>query len=328
MPAEWAKHAATWLAWPHDTTTFPSRIPQAEKIFTEIIFHLHTGELVELFVLNEAMLGRASAQLQERGVDLTRINFHIMDYADVWARDTAPTFIFNKDAGKQALIKWKFNAYGNKFPPLLKDNAMADEAGKYLNLSLIPSSFICEGGAIETSGQGMLLTTKECLLNPNRNPDKSQTDIETELKSLTGAKQVIWLEKGLVNDHTDGHIDEIARFVSANKIACAFEEDKTCPDYEILQANYKTLSAVAEVVKLPMPHFRYDDGELAPASYANFYVANQVVLVPQFNDPNDGKALEIIQSLFPDRRAIGIDCTDLLYGGGAIHCITQQQPAV
>lgn len=328
MPAEWAKHQATWLAWPHDITTFPDRIPQAEKIFTEIIFHLHTGEVVELFILDENMLNRAKTYLQKRGVDLARVSFHKMAYEDVWTRDTAPTFVIDKNTQQPALIKWRYNAYGNKFPPLLKDSAMADEAAKYLNLPLATSSFICEGGAIETNGAGILLTTEECLLNPNRNPDKSKQDIEEELKTLTGATQVIWLAKGLVNDHTDGHIDEIARFVAIDKIACAFTGDKTNPNYEILQANFKILSSLAEAVKLPMPNFHYDDGELAPASYANFYIANQVVLVPQFNGPNDAPALEIIQSLFPERKAIGIDCADLIYGGGTIHCLTREQPAV
>lgn len=326
MPAEWAKHEATWLAWPHDITTFPDRIPQAEKIFTEIIYHLHSGERIELFVTDKNMQARAQALLKARGVDLGRVNFHIMDYADVWTRDTAPSFVLNNKT--RALIKWKFNAYGNKFPTLLKDAAMPDAVAAYLKETVITPSFICEGGAIETNGRGLLLTTEECLLNPNRNPDKSKQGIEEELKSLTGAKQVIWLEKGLVNDHTDGHIDEVARFVAADKIVCAWTDDKTNPNYEILRTNYEILSNVAEIFKLMLPNFHYDDGELAPASYANFYIANQVVLVPQFNDPNDAPALKIIQSLFPERPAIGIDCTDLIYGGGTIHCITQQQPAV
>lgn len=327
MPAEWEPHAATWLAWPHDIITFPDRVPQVEKTFADIIHHLHTGERVELFVLDKTMQERASTLLKERGVDLAAVNFHIMDYADVWSRDdTTPTFVLDKNTGQQILIKWQYSAYGHKFPPLLKDGAKGDEVAKYLNRPLETINIFGEGGAVETNGQGLLLTTEECLLNPNRNLNKTKSEIESELKKYLGAEKIVWLAKGLVNDHTDGHIDELARFVSPTKLVCAYEDDKTSPNYKIIQANYQILKDVAEVVKLPMPHFHYDGGELAPASYANFYIANQVVLVPQFNDPNDTAAVKIIQSLFPDRQAIGIDCTDLIYGGGVIHCVTREQP--
>ena len=192
---------------------------------------------------------------------------------------------------------------------------------------------ILEGGAVETNGEGTLLTTEQCLLNPNRNPGLSKDDIEKYLGDYLGAKKIIWLKEGLVNDHTDGHIDEMARFADKNTILCAYEDDPKDPNFSILEANYQLLQKATNqdgkpfnLVRLPMPHMVYDNGEKAPVSYANFYVGNAVVLAATFQDPNDEQALQILQNQFPDKKVIGIDCCDIIYGGGAIHCMTQQQP--
>ena len=313
MPAEWEKHTATWLAWPYDPITFPNRVEKVEKVFATIIHHLQHNELINLLVLNKDMKQRATELLYSH-----KIIFHTVDYADVWIRDYGPIFLKNNSA----CVKWKYDAYGKKFPDLLKDDKVFYKIK--LNSMLTPN-IIMEGGAIEVNGHGTLITTEQCLLN--RNPHLNKQQIENYLKKYLGVTKIIWLKKGIINDHTDGHIDEIARFVNKNTILVAYEQYPNDPNFEILNNNFNILQNSFNLVKLPMPKINYDDGKRAPASYANFYIANKIVLVPQFNDKNDKIALDIIQSQFPKRKAIGIDCTDLIYGGGTIHCITQQQPA-
>ena len=250
----------------------------------------------------------------------------------MWLRDTGPIFV--KDgSGKTVITKWLFNAWGNKFPELLKDSAIPEKIGKWKKFPVEKPGIIIEGGAIDVNGGGVCLTTEQCLLNENRNPGKTKADIEKYLEEYLGIRKTVWLKEGLVNDHTDGHIDELARFVAPGKIVCAYEDDPDDENYRILQANYKTLTEAAdtngkpfEVVKLPMPHVRYDDGSKAPVSYTNFYIGNTVVLAATFNDENDGEALEILRGSFPGREVEGIDCSDIIYGGGALHCMTQQQP--
>ena len=197
------------------------------------------------------------------------------------------------------------------------------------------AKMILEGGSIEVNGAGVLLTTEQTLLNPNRNPDLNKKQIENYLSDYLGASKIIWLKKGLVNDHTDGHIDDVAKFVSSNKILCAYEDNVEDENFKILNDNYQILKNSTdqngrpfELIKLPMPHMKYDDGLKAPVSYCNFYIGNSVILAPIFNDPNDAKALAIIQSCFPERKVVAIDCSEIIYGGGAIHCMTKQQPEI
>lgn len=305
MPAEWEPHSAVWLAWPYDTITFgslnekdeklnPERLKIVENVFRQIIEALEDSEKVNL------------------------ITKDVADYADVWTRDYMPTFVKNEE-GKLAAVKWIYNAYGEKFEQLLKDNNVWNEVNKKLHIETIETGIILESGAIETNGDGVLITTEECILK--RNLTKEQA--EEAFAKYLGIKKVIWLKNGLVNDHTDGHVDELARFVAPNKILCAYEEG-----YESLEENFKILTATNfEIIKLPMPHMTYSNGMKTPASYTNFYIGNKVVLAPTFNDLNDTKALAIIQSCFPGRKVVPIDCSELIYGGGALHCITQQVPA-
>lgn len=338
MPAEWEKHSAVWLAWPYDKTTFTKSIENAEKTFCKIIKALEGSEKVELIVLNDQMQTRAEKLLKTFGANLSNITFHQVEFADVWTRDYAPFFLINREQKDLAWVKWKYNAYGkagnpsfNDFEQLLKDNKVfniLNPGGKKFIADMV-----LEGGAIEINGLGSLLTTKQTLLNPNRNPNSSKEQIEEYLKNYLGVSNIVWLEMGLINDHTDGHIDDIARFVSINKILVAYEDNAEDENFKILDDNYKVLTGAKdqdgklfEVVKLPMPHMKYDDGSKAPVSYTNFYIGNNVVLVPVYNDPNDAKAMEIIQACFPERKAVGIDCREIIYGGGAIHCMTQQQP--
>ena len=337
MPAEWEKHSAVWLAWPYDKTTFTKGVDSAEKTFCEIIKALEGSEKVELLILDSQMQSRAENLLKTFGVDLNNVVFHQAKFADVWARDYGPFFLINRAQKNLAWIKWQYNAYGKAedpyFTDLLKDNEVfniLNSEGKKFMVDMV-----LEGGAIEVNGSGTLLTTKQTLLNPNRNPNLNKEQIEQNLKNYLGVNNIIWLEKGLINDHTDGHIDDIARFVSSKKILAAYENNREDENFKILDDNYKVLSKALdqdgklfEVIKLPMPHMKYDDSSKAPVSYTNFYIGNTVVLVPVFNDPNDEKTMQIIQSCFPDRKVVGIDCTEIIYGGGAIHCVTQQQPAI
>ncbi len=349
MPAEWEKHEAVWLAWPHDITTFTEGIEKAEKTFCEIIKSLEGGEKVELIVLDDAMQKRSENALKKFGADLNNINFHQVPYADVWTRDYAPIFLKNN-----VWTKWEYNVYGKAnedkiyWAPLLKDNQV------FKKIPLMGEKFepgiVLEGGSIEVNGQGTLITTEQCLLNPNRNPDLTKEQIEQYLKDYLGVKKIIWLKRGLVNDHTDGHIDDLVKFVSSNKILCAYEENEADENYQILKDNHDALMNSTdqdgksfEVVKLPMPHIRYKEGhsvhsqdkdtssqnsesEKAAASYINFYIGNEAVLATIYNDPNDSEALKIIQGCFLERKVVGIDCSEIIYGGGTIHCMTQQVP--
>jgi agmatine deiminase len=340
MPAEWEKHSAIWLAWPHDEISFPNRIDKVENDVVKIIQAISPYEQVELLVLNEATKTKAASKLNHAKVDLSKVTFRETDYMDGWMRDCGPIFV--KDAaGKMAMIKWIFNVWGGKFPDLLPDDKLPYRLKEWLGLEMQEPQLVLEGGAIDVNGAGLCLTTEQCLLNENRNLGKTKKDVEKFLADYLGVKKTLWLWKGLVNDHTDGHIDELARFVEPNKIICAYEDSEKDENYAILKNNYETLQNATnlegnpfEILKLPMPHLFYDKNKpfeaenQAPASYTNFYIGNNVILASIFNDPNDAKALEIIRYCFPDRKVVGIDCSDIIYGGGAIHCMTQQQPSI
>lgn len=348
MPAEWEPHSAIWLAWPHDEISFPGRVPKVEQDVIKIISAIHQSERVELLVLDSLMQQRTSTLMLKAGVDLAKISFRITEYIDGWMRDCGPMFVKNHTPpqsppilGGVTLIKWIFNQWGGKFPDLLPDDKLPYKMKEWLNLEMFEPQLVLEGGAIDVNGQGLCLTTEQCVLNENRNLGKTKKDVEKYLQDYLGMQKTIWLFEGLVNDHTDGHIDELARFVAPNKIVCAYEDDKKDENYAILKNNYETLQSATnlegkpfEIIKLPMPHVYFSDapagneaGSKAPVSYTNFYIGNTVVLASIFNDFNDAKALEIIQSCFPDRKVVGIDCSDIIYGGGAVHCMTMQQPA-
>jgi len=349
MPAEWEPHKAIWLSWPHDEISFPGRVPKVQSDVVKIISAIHPSEQVELFILDEQMQAQASAMLLAAGVDLSKVTFRIANYMDGWMRDCGPIWVHSsssplplgegKGSSDFTLVKWIFNQWGGKFPDLLPDDALPYKIKEWLGLKM--EQLVLEGGAIDVNGQGICLTTEQCVLNENRNGGKTKLDVEKFLADYLGVKKTIWLWKGLVNDHTDGHIDELARFVSANKIVCAYEDNEQDENYAILKNNYETLigatnleSKPFEVIKLPMPHKSFEgtaagvsgSDAKAPVSYTNFYIGNTVVLMSVYNDPSDQKAVEIIQACFPGRKVVPIDCSDIIYGGGAIHCMTQQQP--
>jgi agmatine deiminase len=335
MVAEWEKHSAVWLAWPYDTNSFPNIIKDIEQSYCQIIKALENSEKVNLIVLSEEEKTRIEKILLNFGINIDNIIFFIKNYGDVWTRDYAPIALININ-NEIAYTKWNFNAYGKgddpSFSDLLKDDKVFNEIIDESKKVIFKPGIVLEGGSVDTNGNGTIITTEQCLLNLNRNPDLSKDLIEANLKSYLGVDNIIWLKEGIMNDHTDGHIDEIARFVSSSIIVCAYEDDKNDPNYSILDNNLKVLEGALDkdgnkfnIIKLPMPHMNYDNGEKAPVSYTNFYIGNTVVLMSIFNDSNDKKAMDIIQSLFKNHKVIGIDCSKIIYGGGAIHCITMQE---
>lgn len=337
MPAEWEPHEGTWLSWPKDPITWPDRVPQVELIFIEIIFHLSKYEKVFLLVDDEATLEKVCIRLKERGAELKNIFFYQIQTVDSWTRDYAPNFLIREIDGEKelAMNHWRFNAWGGKYPELMADTMIPKELELVLEINRFVPDMVLEGGSIDVNGKGTLLTTKQCLLNPNRNPDFSQEKIEQILKDFLNVNHIIWLGDGIEGDDTDGHVDDITRFVNPNTIVTAVETDEKDFNYRPLQDNLECLKKATDqdgkkfdVVELPMPGFVGDDEGRLPASYANFYIANQLVLVPTYKHRNDDRALAILKELFPKREIVGIPCEDLVYGFGAIHCVTQQQPKV
>lgn len=335
MPAEWERHAALWLAWPHDPETFPDCIPAVEETYLQIIDILHRGEPIHLCVRDRDMKERVRTRLQERGIDLDRINLHIFDYADVWIRDYGPIFVVHPEQRKLAMVHWYFNAWGQKYETHLKDTRIPSLIHKKMPIPYFRPEMVLEGGSIDVNGRGTLLTTEHCLLHPSRNPHLNKGEIEVMLREYLGVKHVIWLNRGIAGDDTDGHVDDVARFVNPTTVVCASEEDEGDEDFAVLKENLERLQVSRDqdgkplkVVKLPTPAVVAGKSDRLPASYVNFYIGNETVLVPLFGDSQDPEALKIFQSLFPRRAVRGIPCADLIQGLGALHCMTQQQPAL
>ena len=332
MPAEWEKHDAIWLAWPYDPTTFPERVERVEATYVQIVKEVHEGEMVNLFVKDEQTKQKATRMFKEAKIDLSKITFYVFGYADVWFRDYGPVFVQNQNH-ELAMIHWNFNSWGEKYETLLKDKAIPNVINQKMKLKCFKPGIVLEGGSIDVNGKGTLLTTEQCLLNKNRNPDLNKKQIEKYLSDYLGVTHFIWLKRGILGDDTDGHIDDLARFVNPSTIVCAYQEDENDVDYDVLKENYQILCQAVDqdgkklkIVKLPMPKVVSDQDERLPASYTNFYIGNEKVLVPVFDHKNDGTALSILQDLFPTRKVVGIRCVDLVYGFGTIHCISQQQP--
>ncbi|MDP2599463.1 MAG: agmatine deiminase family protein [Deltaproteobacteria bacterium] len=326
MPAEWEPHKGTWLSWPKDPVTFPDRVEKVENLYCEMMSHLSAGEKVFLLVDDAATKKKVLQKLGEIKTNLPNIVIHIVPTADVWIRDYGPNFLLR---GKElAFNHWIFNAWGGKYEELMADTAIPEKLQPLLKCKMFEPGIVLEGGSIDVNGEGVCLTTKQCLLNKNRNPHLSQKEIENYLKEYLGLNEIVWLNEGVEGDDTDGHIDDIARFVAPNTVVCAVEEDLKDKNYKILQENYEILKSRFETIPLPMPGIVSGDNGKLPASYANFLIANECVLAPIFNHKNDGKALDILRECFPKRRIVGLDCRDLIWGMGAIHCITQQQPAI
>jgi len=337
MPAEWHRHHATWLTWPKDPETWPGLVDRVEEVFLQMMAALAPHEIVNLLVDNSETERQLRARCTFNGAE--NVRFIHLETVDSWIRDYGPNFLINED-GLLAFNDWSFNAWGNKYAELKKDDNIPKLLEPILQVGRFEPGIVMEGGSIDVNGAGCVLTTEQCLLNPNRNPDLNREAIEQYLKDFLGVKKVLWLGDGIVGDDTDGHVDDIARFVAPGVIVCALEDDPTDANYELLQDNLKRLKSMIdlqrrpfEIISLPMPGIvggtSTDNRNLErlPASYANFYIANNVVLAPVFAHSNDQIALDILQRVFLDRRVVGINCEALVWGMGTIHCVTQQQPA-
>ena len=327
MPAEWEPHEATWLAWPHNEEDWPGRFEPIHWVYGEIVRKLSQVERVRILLQNDEVEYTARNVLEKCGAQWEAIEFYPMPTDRVWARDFAPLFV--KSATEIAAVKWRFNGWA-KYPNHLRDEAAGHAIPLLVKTDFWQPGVVLEGGSVDVNGAGLLLTTEECLLSPiqSRNPDLSRTEIETALSDYLGIDRVLWLRNGIVGDDTHGHIDDLARFTDSNTVVIVTEQDRSDPNYEPLLENLEILSHYPVLTrKLPMPAPLYFDGQRLPASYANFYIANKMVLVPTFNDPNDRIALNVLAECFADRQVTGINCVELVWGLGTLHCMTQQQPA-
>jgi len=337
MPAEWESHAGTWLTWPRPAgISFPDKYDTVPPVYAALIRELGAVERVNINVWDAEMEGWVRDLLRKEKTPMENVHFHYFPAYEPWCRDHGPIFVARQNGGvrERAVVDWGYNAWGGKYPPFDLDDAVPQHVAKLRGLRLFSPGIVLEGGSIDVNGRGSLLTTTACLLNPNRNPHLNQSQIEGYLRDYLGVTQILWLSDGIEGDDTDGHIDDLARFVNASTIVTVVEEDPADANFPILQENLKRLRAMRDpagkpfrVVELPMPGLVEYEGQRLPASYANFYIANGIVLAPTYRDDNDRLALEILQREFPNRRVVGIDSTELIWGLGSFHCITQQEPA-
>jgi agmatine deiminase len=359
MPAEWEPHAATWIAWPHNREDWPGKFESIPWVYAEIVRHLSRVEQVNILVADEEREAEARSVLirahvlpgsaAKHGSRLRNLTFVRLPTNRVWTRDSGPIFIRRKRSRRDGLpsvaaTAWRFNAWA-KYDDWQLDAAVSAEIANSLHVPAWkpmahqdgkPHRVVLEGGSIDVNGRGTLLTTEECLLSQvqQRNPGVSRAELEEMFAAYLGVTKVIWLGKGIAGDDTHGHVDDISRFIGPSTVVTAYEPDRSDPNYEPLRDNYRKLTASTDqsgrrlrVVKLPMPAPVYFQGQRLPASYANFYIANKLLLVPVFNDPNDRVALDLLAKLLPGREVVGIYCGDFIWGLGALHCMTQQQPA-
>ncbi len=336
MPAEWAAHRATWLSWPHNLETWPTYLERVREIWLRMVAALSPHEQVFLLVNDVIVKQEVTARLNGAKAAMGNVTLLEIPTVDVWMRDYGPTFVTRISAERPlAFNDWIFNGWGGKYQAYEEDEGVARAIAQRLQVPVFVHKLVLEGGSIEVNGAGSCLTTEQCLLNPNRNPELSRTQIEEFLNASLGVRHILWLGEGIVGDDTDGHIDDIARFVDPTTVACIIEANPHDDNYRCLQENHERLQSARdqdgkklEIVCLPCPAPLFCDGARLPASYANFYIANDVVLVPVFDDANDKLALGILQECFPKRKIIALRCNEVVAGLGAIHCVTQQEPAV
>jgi agmatine deiminase len=358
MPAEWEPHAATWLTWPRrHGISFPGRYDLVPHYWVQLAELLSPHEQVHINTFDDDHEAEVRSHLaQSKRLVREQVFVHRFPAYEPWCRDHGPIFVtrtgslsstgstrdptpssFPGHTGPAhsgvAVVDWGYNAWGGKYPPYDLDDEVPRHVARYLNVPLFEPGMILEGGSIDVNGLGTLLTTESCLLNPNRNPERSRLQIEQCLRDFLGVTNILWLGDGIAGDDTDGHIDDLARFVNATTVVTVVEEDPADDNYEPLQENLRRLRTMTDqdgrplqVETLPMPRPIYHEGQRLPACYANFYIANKVVVAPTFNDPRDARAMAILERLFPDRRVVGIPSLELIWGLGAFHCVTQQQP--
>lgn len=335
-PAEFAKHTSTWLSWPHKEASWPGKIETIFPVYAEFIKLLAEGEIVNINVRDDAMKSKALGFLHKVGADLSKIRFWMHPTDDAWCRDHGPAFLVNPKADiKKVIVDWGYNAWGGKYPPFDLDDVIPTLIGKALDIPVYHPGIVMEGGSVDFNGKGTVLTTKNCLLNKNRNPHLTQQQIEGYLRDYYGVTNILWLGDGIEGDDTDGHIDDLTRFVNETTVVNVVEHNKKDANYKPLKENVETLAKMKlengkaiNVIELPMPEKVIYQGMRLPMSYANFYISNKYIVTPVFKDPNDDKALDILQACFPDRKVVGLDCRDIIWGLGAFHCLSHEEPAV
>ena len=330
MPAEWEPHEATWLAWPHEESDWPGKFEPIRWVYGEIARHLSTVERVRLLTPDKSAQADAKRVFRKSGVDMSAVDFYVCPTDRSWTRDFAPIFVRDGD-GRVIASNWKFNGWA-KYRNHKRDNAVPDFISSKLRIPQVKlEEIVLEGGSIDVNGEGLMLTTEECLLSPvqERNPGLGRLEMEAIFHHFLGIRRVIWLNRGIAGDDTHGHVDDLTRFVNRNTVVTMTEPDQAEENHEPLLENSRLLRRQTDlrVVEIPMPRPVYFNGQRLPASYANFYIANDLVLVPVFNDPGDARALTTLERLFPQRKVVPIYCRDFVLGLGTLHCCTQQQPA-
>jgi agmatine deiminase len=336
MPPEWAPHQATWFSWPHNVDTWPGCLDRAERSLALAVGALTEGETVRINVLNERHERHVAGLLVGAGANLERVVLHRYPTNDAWCRDHGAIFVTRADKTEPLLaLDFGYNAWGGKYPPFDLDNQIPQKMAGVLGAPYRTVDMILEGGSIEVNGAGTLLTTEQCLLNPNRNPQFDRAAIERRLRDNLGVRQILWLGEGIVGDDTDGHVDDLTRFVAEDTVVTVVEEDPADENYEALLENRERLASMSlpdgrplKVIALPMPGAVRRGEDRLPASYANFYIGNRVVLLPVFGCPRDEEAAATLSWCFPGRRVVPVDCRDVVVGLGTLHCLTQQVPAV
>jgi agmatine deiminase len=325
MPAEWEPHEATWLSWPRpDGISFPDSYEKVVPTLAAMVHALGTSEKVNINVCDAEHEALVRGHLAAARAKSDHVTFFHIPTNEPWCRDHGPIFLTRKDAPAMAVVDWGYNAWGWKYPPFDFDDAVPTRVAEQLGMPVYAPGMVLEGGSIDVNGAGTLLTTKSCLLNPNRNPDLKQKEIEKHLCDYLGVKKILWLGDGIEGDDTDGHVDDITRFVGPSTVVTAVEE----ANLEMLHTMETEDGTPLTIHTLPMPRKIARDGQRLPASYANFYIGNRVVLLPVFKDVHDKWAVAVLQKLFPTRKVVPIDCRELIWGLGAFHCLTQQQPQV
>jgi len=337
MPAEWAPHRGTWLSWPHKEASWPGKFGPVPGIFVEMVRLLAPHEEVHINVAGPTMAEEVTALLRPLSLPEGRVVLHHHPTNDAWCRDHGPCFVQRLQGGgrEEAIVDWGYNAWGGKYPPYDLDDIVPSRIGAELGIPVFHPGIVMEGGALDVNGEGTLLTTEACLLNPNRNPHLTREEIEGYLRNYLGVRHILWLGDGIVGDDTDGHVDDLTRFTDARTVVTVVEEDPADENYAPLQDNLARLQAMTDqdgrplrVVALPMPRPMYQDDQRLPASYANFYIANGVVLLPGYDPVRDEQARATLQELFPTRRVVPVNAVDLVWGLGAFHCVSQQWPAL
>jgi agmatine deiminase len=336
FPPEWHPHRATWLTFPHTEASWQGdKLAKMRPQYLQFIKAISQGEQVGIVANDAGLREFIREELEAIQVDLSKIEFVIKQTNDAWCRDHGPAFVINPSTGKKMIVDWEYNAWGGKYPPYGDDNQTPQAIAQHLDLLSVKPGIVMEGGAVEFNGAGSLLTSRSCLLNPNRNPHLSQEEIELYLINYYGVEQILWVDAGIVGDDTDGHIDDTTRFVNEDTVVACVEEDVNDENYEVLQRNLRELQQMRllngkplNVVELPMPTPVEIDGFRAPGSYANFLICNAGVIVPVFNNPNDEKAIGILENAFSGKKIIPLLADEIIWGQGSFHCLSQQEPEI